>query len=510
MKKYSSLIRKLVDSVAECESRNEDVADILKHRCFNDTDIVRQTLMNAVCDPRFKLKASIVGYWKDEARNALSQLAEQLENMEEKTEENAYYMLDGFLNAWLRKTFGGYSKDSNINSLLKPVAEHEQEWNVDEAIDFLDALENELGGPEDNADGEKKREDTPPADDGDEKKKADQNAKHSMMMAKSGESMELVKRKVRGVGKSPANSINMQKIEESFLQRIPLSLIRLARMIGRMGDNGYHKNGHFLTAGKSDIAGITTGNNISAVVPSELSLLSEPKTQNIFYKNYTSNRLQLFASASQSNMPRKRHDGPVIICVDTSSSMGGEPIKVARALAVAVAVVAWRQDRDVVVVKYSDDYDYLDLGHDHAKLPKLSHFLTHVSQAGNNENSMFQWLFKDMKPYNTEYEAADILCVSDFGWTILNEQTKKLIEEEKQKGMFFYGLNIDSYHPLSSFMTKTYDEYINEGNVPQPQEAMGICDSIWTYDKGECIEVKKAERKKSKGQIIQRRRSFKC
>lgn len=59
MKKYSSLIRKLVDSVAEAESRNEDVADVLKNRCFNDTDIVRQTLMNAVCDPRFKLKASI-------------------------------------------------------------------------------------------------------------------------------------------------------------------------------------------------------------------------------------------------------------------------------------------------------------------------------------------------------------------------------------------------------------------------------------------------------------------
>ena len=70
MKRYSSLIRKLVDATAEAEVSGKDVATILKGRCFNETSIVRQTLMNAVCDPRFKIDADVVGYWKDEARNA--------------------------------------------------------------------------------------------------------------------------------------------------------------------------------------------------------------------------------------------------------------------------------------------------------------------------------------------------------------------------------------------------------------------------------------------------------
>lgn len=490
MKKYSSLIRKLVDSVAEAEARNEDVADVLKNRCFNDTDIVRQTLMNAVCDPRFKLKASVVGYWKDEARNALTQLAEQLERMEEKTEENAYYMLDGFLNAWLRKTFDGYSKDSNINRLLKSAVDKEEKWDVDDAIDFLDAIEGEF--PDDAESGDEEENDTHNDDEETKKKRTNQEAKNGtkVINKKRGESSQLVKRKVGGVGKIPANSINIQKIEESFLERIPLSLIRLARMIGRMGDNGFHKNGRFLTASKSDIAGITTGNDISAIVPSEISLLSEPKTQDIFYRNFTANRLQLFASASQSKAPRKRHDGPVIICVDTSSSMGGEPLKVARALAVAVAIVAWRQDRDVVVVKYSDNYDYLDLGHNHKKLSELSRYLTHVSQAGNDENRMFQWLFRDMKPFHTEYEAADILCISDFGWTVLNEQTESIIEEEKRKGMFFYGLNVGSGNAM---LPLSFDDEYDSPH--QGAGAMDICDSVWTYNRGECVEVKKANRR---------------
>lgn len=494
MKKYSSLIRKLVDSVAEAESRNEDVADILKNRCFNDTDIVRQTLMNAVCDPRFKLKASIVGYWKDEARNALTQLAEQLESMEEKTEENAYYMLDGFLNAWLRKTFDGYSKDSNINRLLKSVVSKEEKWDVDDALEFLDAVDSEFDN--DNDDDDDDNDDY--EDINGKKTNKDGNKGTKIIKRKHGESSQLIRKKVSGVGKMPANSINIQKIEESFLERIPLSLIRLARMIGRMGDNGSHKKGRFLTAGKSDIAGITSGNDISAIVPSELSLLSEPKTQDIFYRNYTANRLQLFASASQSKAPRNRHDGPVIICVDTSSSMGGKPMKVARALAVAVAIVAWRQDRDVVVVKYSDNYDYLDLGHNHKKLSELSRYLTHVSQAGNDENRMFQWLFRDMKPYHTDYEAADILCISDFGWTTLNEQTEMIIEEEKRKGMFFYGLNVNSGNPMAASFLVPFSKRMQADHLHQSSGAMDICDSIWTYDNGECTEVKKADRRVSK------------
>lgn len=498
MKKYSSLIRKLVDSVAEAESRNEDVADVLKNRCFNDTDIVRQTLMNAVCDPRFKLKASIVGYWRDEARNALTQLAEQLEMMEEKTEENAYYMLDGFLNAWLRKTFDGYSKSSNITSLLKPVIGQEEEWNVDDALDLLNALEEELEDVEEADDDEDVDEDNPSENDEGNKKKTDKESKKGakLLKKKNGKSSELARRKISGVGMMPANSINIQQIEESFLERIPLSLVRLARMIGRMGGNGFYKNGRFLTAGKSDIAGITTGNDISAIVPSELSLLSEPKTQDVFYRNFTARRLQLFASASQSKAPRRRHDGPVIICVDTSSSMGGEPMKVARALAVAVAIVAWRQERDVVVVKYSDDYDYLDLGHNHKKLSELSHYLTHVSQAGNDENRMFQWLFRDMKPFHTDYESADILCISDFGWTSLDKQTVGIIDEEKQKGMFFYGLNVNSDNPTVPSLPVPFETRALSDDSCQSAGAMDVCDSVWVYDKGECREIKKASKKK--------------
>ena len=471
MKRYSSLIRKLVDATAEAEVSGKDVATILKGRCFNETSIVRQTLMNAVCDPRFKIDADVVGYWKDEARYALEQLADALEKAMPLTEEDAYYRLDEFLNAWLRMNFGETRKPrSKISYIEEP--KRKEEKNVNEAIDYLDDLEEMLNPPDNDTlkIGEKKEDKEDQAEQESEEYNGEeqQNENHQ----------ESIPRKSnRGMGVGKANSANIQRLEERFLQKIPQSLIELARRIGRLGENGFHKEGKFLSAGKSDIAGITVGSDISAVLPSELVLLSEKQTQDVFYHKYTSRRLQLFASASQSDNPKKHQDGPVIVCVDTSSSMNGEPVMVAKTLAIAIAIIAWRQKRDVIMVKYSDNYDYINLGHNRSRMGELLHFMSIVTSGGNNEDAMFAWLFKEVKPSFPDYKTADILCVSDFGWMPIMQETEKIINEEKAQGMRFYGLNIGAGNPLYGLM----NDYMSP---------MDVCDSVWTYENGECKEVK--------------------
>ena len=232
-----------------------------------------------------------------------------------------------------------------------------------------------------------------------------------------------------------------------------------------------------MTAGKSDIVGITVGNDISAVLPSELALLAEQHTQQVFYHNFAARKLQLFASASQAKSSKKHQDGPVIICVDTSSSMSGEPIMVAKALAAAVAIIAWRKKRDVVIVKYSNTHSYRDFGHNGNNLKELSQFLSDVLMGGNNEESMFSWLFKEVKPTLPDYDTADVLCISDFGWMPLPDSTIEIIEEQKQSGMKFYGLNVNAGNPIADAM---FEEY---------HSPMEVCDSVWVYENGECKEV---------------------
>jgi uncharacterized protein with von Willebrand factor type A (vWA) domain len=471
MKRYAPLIRKLVDATAEAEVKGDDIAEIIKERCFCDTDLVRQTIMNAVCDPRFKLFADVVGYWKDEARNALEQLVIQLEKINPLTEEVANSMLDGFLVAWFRMTY------KEANNKVIPIdnyfntekIESKCTENIDNALDILDELEteNEIESQYNTSLHRIKNDDTNDQTlENESSEKCPQESQHSQG---------------RGIGYRPLINTSIQKIEERYLKKIPHSLFELAKRIGRMGERGSYKEGKFLTAGKSDIAGITVGNEIAIVLPSELAILADSMLQNVFYHKFTTRQLQLFASASQSKSSKKHEDGPVIICVDTSSSMEGEPITVAKALSVAVAIIAWRKKRDVIVVKYSDQYHYKNLGHNRNNLVDLARFLSEVTMAGNNENGMFRWLFEEVKPMYTDYNTADILCISDFGWMPLSQETEKIIETEKQKGMKFYGLNVNSNNAYISSVIE-----MQEGiNTP-----MDICDSVWMYEDGECKEIK--------------------
>ena len=470
MKRYRPLIRKLIDATIEAESANKDVAEVLRQRCFNETSIIRQTLMNAVCDPRFKIGADSASTWREDARRGLEQFADQLEKTVPLTEEKAYYALDNFLSEWFR----------NMLSLLQTyTSTHKKEENPMELLlQELDDSLKVLGEAEEKSGGDKEDE------------------KGQILMPSEGSNTSLsvpvspdegeqkeqngTKRLGKENGYSESNATKMVHLEDKFLNKIPPSLISLARKIGRVGEHGDHQYGHFMRAGKSDIVGITVGNDMTAILPSELTLLAERKTQDVFYHNYAAKRLQLFASVSQSIHGKRHQDGPVIMCVDTSSSMSGNPMMIAKVLAITVAIIAWRRKRDVIIVKYSDDYDYLVLGHHHSQLAKLLKYMRTALSGGNNENRLFLSLFNDILPTLPTYKTADVLCISDFGWMQLSSGTIDAINNQKQQGMRFYGLNIESEN----------SSIINAVTGFDAQSPMDVCDSVWTYERGECKEIK--------------------
>lgn len=66
----------------------------------------------------------------------------------------------------------------------------------------------------------------------------------------------------------------------------------------------------------------------------------------------------------------------------TSGSMMGLPIMVAKALTAAVAIIAWRRNRNVVIVKYSDSYSYKNMGNKPSSIGELSKFLSMTDMGG--------------------------------------------------------------------------------------------------------------------------------
>ena len=260
-----------------------------------------------------------------------------------------------------------------------------------------------------------------------------------------------------GIGAGNSKEENLRR-ENRFLRSIPKDLLKLAKLIGRSGSVDFKPSGHFPTAAKSDITGITIGDNLSSLLPSETALLSCPATQPTFYHNYVEKRLQIFASASSGNAPVTHQDGPVIICLDTSGSMRGEKVEIACNLTMAITIIAQRRKRDVLVVKYSDWHFLLKVTKLSRQREDLEKFLSSYQGCGNAENELFRWLFKDILPNEKAFDTADILCITDFGWEPLNDYTIKLIESFKRKGMIFNGLNVLGFEKWSfDSMTTVFD-----------------------------------------------------
>ena len=172
--------------------------------------------------------------------------------------------------------------------------------------------------------------------------------------------------------------------------------------------------------------------------------------------------------------------------------MQGEPVLVAKALSIAICIIAQRRKRKVLVVKYSYSHDLFRLHNIEHDKKDLLDFLDEAEMGGNDEDSMFRWLFDEIMPFEGDYSTADILCISDFGWMPISEEVMDKINAEKQKGMTFYGLNIVDSSTMGQYMGDHMEEMSEYLGSPA-----NVCDSMWEYENGICKETTKIENKQS-------------
>ena len=422
----------------------------------------QEAAVKVVSNPYFLAARKRDGAWYARVESELEDFAARIDAMLNPTEDSINEEIRQFLEELLNR---------NLGTDLKPGAQEKQEQEEEEEED------NE----ENDEIVDKERED---ANSGEQNKIPDditdllEDLMKSIGRPDTGNEEDEEKEKENetdneeqfGIGAGNSKEENLRR-ENRFLRSIPKDLLKLAKIIGRSGSVDFKPSGHFPTAAKSDITGITIGDNLSSLLPSETALLSCPATQPTFYHNYVEKRLQIFASASSGNAPVTHQDGPVIICLDTSGSMRGEKVEIACNLTMAITIIAQRRKRDVLVVKYSDWHFLLKVTKLSRQREDLEKFLSSYQGRGNAENELFRWLFMDILPNEKAFYTADILCITDFGWTPLNDYTIKLIESFKRKGMIFYGLNVLGFEKWSFDSMTT------------------VCDSLWKWSSNHLEEM---------------------
>ena len=455
--KFKPIVRQLVTASREAYLAGTEIDERLSKRCLMSTDIVRRTLMNTVCDARYKLILNQLVKSPQRTISELLAFANQL-SVFCASEEDAVSMQNQFLDNWV-KTYWIASEEPKLKiKVLLPKKEQEKQYNLEKATKELCQLGKQ-----------------------DDSEQSEEQSASSASNVKKSDASELPQQQLH-VGRGAGTP---QQIENRFFQQIPPSLLDLVKKIGRAENDDFKPTGQFPVASKSDISGIMTGNELSAVLPSELAILADKRTENIFYNHYVTRRLQVFSSMSGGTKGKKHQDGPIIICLDASSSMEGEPIIVATALTMAICIIAKRMNRPVLIDKYSDASEIMRVTKFQAQKAELYQFLSSGEFGGNDEEGMFRKLLCQNVFGNSKWKTADILCISDFGWSEISAETISLINKQKAKGLRVYGLNISNgFEPYRSVR---WEEYYKNESTPEI-----VCDSLWEYRNCCCKEIVRA------------------
>lgn len=196
---------------------------------------------------------------------------------------------------------------------------------------------------------------------------------------------------------------------------------------------------------KSDIHGVSVGNDISSLLPLEMAQMIDEDMGDIFIYKYATNSLQTFQHKSDMLHPSRRLErkrasqkGPIIVAVDTSGSMQGKPQNISRSILMKLIEMSRKQKREMFVIAFAVSAYPIDVKRDQVK---LLDFFAHDCQGDTNATKMMEQIFK-LLDRSTIYMNADILLISDFHLPLVPMLMLDTLLHHRTLGTSFYGLQI--------------------------------------------------------------------
>lgn len=245
-------------------------------------------------------------------------------------------------------------------------------------------------------------------------------------------------------------------------------LLDVARRVGRIADDqgpervpvGVGSAFNVEHGAPSDIEGVTMGNDISSLLPMEMAIMSDDQLSNLFAYRFATRRLQTFRyksnmmkQARRVEVRKARQKGPMIVCLDTSGSMQGQPEKIASSLIIKLLQVALRQDRDLLLIAFSTGAKLFDVRKNRTR------FFDFLRKECGGDTDGTQMLHAVMHTIteNPVYGSADVLLISDFKFDVPSVSVMRQVQQLRDEGTRFYGLQI-GIAPVESWK-KYLDNY---------------------------------------------------
>jgi len=213
-----------------------------------------------------------------------------------------------------------------------------------------------------------------------------------------------------------------------------------------------------------ETGGIELDDDLTRLLPSELSQLGHPKLKWLWHARRAERRLLTYcrhgllpeplweeheldvdAQCPPQVQPGGLGAGPIIVCLDTSASMHGEPETIAKAIVLEVLRLAYADNRACHIYAFSGPQQILEheLDLTHGGLKQLFHFLRHSFHGGTD---VVQPLLKALtKQHNAAWRNADILLVTDGRFPLQASAFERIETLKREQGLRIHGLLLGNW-----------------------------------------------------------------
>ena len=195
------------------------------------------------------------------------------------------------------------------------------------------------------------------------------------------------------------------------------------------------------SAPPAGIAGLEPTDDPTQALPSELALIGDPVGETEFLRRFAEGELLRY----RFEPPKEQGAGPVIVIIDESASMAGEPAHMAKAIGVAMADVAAADGRHAAIIEFSGPAELrvTELpvrGRDPRVVAEL---IEHFFGGGTDFDGPIGTAIEMV--YAATYDAADIVVITDGQGTVAPGIATKLaaLRADRDLRLFHVAVGID-------------------------------------------------------------------
>ena len=219
---------------------------------------------------------------------------------------------------------------------------------------------------------------------------------------------------------------------------------------------------------KEEICGVELGADLANLIPQEFSLLNDDDLEILFDLKLLEKRLFCFEKQGlvekqikdvkeiEKQKPKEqksKNKGAIILCVDTSGSMSGEPEMVAKALTLFMASRARRKNRACYLINFSSDIKCEDLS-EQGWGERLNSFLRLSFGGGTDVGKALEKGVEMMS--KDEFEKSDLLVISDGDFGELSQRIVGKMDKQREQENRFFLLDITEKSKALGYFDKHF------------------------------------------------------